>query len=206
MKKKLVIGLVGGMGSGKSRVAAALARRGARVVDGDALAHEALRQPAVRDKVASRWGPGVLDGRGEVQRRKLGAIVFGDPAERKALEEMVHPYLEGRLRSEVEGALADPSVPFVVVDAAIMLEAGWAGACDKLIFVDAPEEVRYRRLAEQRNWTAQEVQAREGAQLPLTWKRARADHVLDNSAGPENLERQIESLAHLWGLGPAGRG
>src|ERR1700674_5189609 len=91
-----VIGLVGGIGSGKSRVSAALARRGGRVIAGDAAGHEALRQPALKEKIVARWGPGVLDGDGNVDRGKLGAVVFADPAARRELEAIVQPWIGER--------------------------------------------------------------------------------------------------------------
>jgi dephospho-CoA kinase len=208
-----VVGLVGGVGSGKSRVAAAFAERGARVVSGDDLAHEALRQPEVKEAIAARWGRGVFDERGEVARGRLAAVVFADPAERRALEGLVHPWIRERIRREVGEARRDPAVRLVVLDAAIMLEAGWHGVCDRLVFVDAPKEERLRRVAGQRGWTAADLEARERAQLPLTAKAARADHALDNSGSLEHLGRQVDDLLRHWGLkasppvpGPPGRG
>jgi dephospho-CoA kinase len=200
---KPVVGLVGGIGSGKSRVAAEFARRGARVIAGDELAHAALCQPEVRAAVARRWGPQLLDERGEVRRRRLGAIVFADPAERRALEALVHPWIRRRIREEVAAARADPDVRLVVLDAAVMLEAGWNEICDRLVYVDAPRALRQRRVAEQRGWTDGELDAREGAQLPLTEKAARADHVLENSASLEHLSGQVDELLRRWGLAPA---
>src|SRR6266496_904490 len=97
MVRKPVIGLIGGIGSGKSRVAAEFARRGARVIAGDQLGHEALRQPDVKARIVERWGPGVLDTSGEVERRKVAAIVFADPAELRALEAIVFPWIERRI-------------------------------------------------------------------------------------------------------------
>jgi dephospho-CoA kinase len=202
LTSKPVVGLVGGIGAGKSRAAAAFAARGARVISGDALAHEALRQPGVRGAVVRRWGPGVLDERGDVDRRKLGALVFADEGERRALEAMVHPWIKGRIRAEVEAARADPAVRLVVLDAAIMLEAGWSALCDRLVFVDAPPDVRRRRVAAQRGWSAADLAAREAAQLPLTAKAAKADHTLDNSASPDDLDRQVDGLLRLWGPAP----
>ena len=102
--KPLVVGLVGGIGAGKSQVAEAFARRGARVVSGDALAHAALRQPAIKEQVVRRWGERMLDDKGEVQRRVLAAVVFADAGERRALEAMVHPWIKERIRTEVEAA------------------------------------------------------------------------------------------------------
>jgi dephospho-CoA kinase len=196
----LVVGLIGGIGSGKSQVAEEFARHGARVVSGDAAGHQALKQLQIKEQIVRRWGPEILDDNGEVQRRKLGAVVFADPAQRKELEEIVHPWIKERIRAEVEAARRDPGVPLVVLDAAVMLEAGWHGVCDRLVYVDAPREARLRRVAGQRGWSAQEAEAREGAQMPLTDKAARADHVLDNSASLEHLGRQVRELLLQWGL------
>ena len=195
----VVVGLVGGIGAGKSQVAEAFARRGARVVSGDALAHAALRQPAIKGQIVGRWGDGMLDYKGEVQRRLLAAVVFADADERRALEAMVHPWIKERIRKEVEAARIDAAVRLIVLDAAVMLEAGWHDVCDRLVFIDAPREARLRRVAGQRGWTVKEVEAREAAQMPLTAKAAHADYTLDNSASLEDLERQVDDLVRLWG-------
>jgi dephospho-CoA kinase len=196
-----VIGLIGGIGSGKSRIAAALAQRGARIISGDELGHQALRQAAIRERIVQRFGAAVLDEHGEIQRRRLGAIVFRDRAELRALEELVHPWIESRIEEEVEAARADPSVRLIVLDAAILLEAGWDHVCDRIVFVDVPFEERWNRLHRQRGWTMDELRTREAAQLPLTEKRARADDVMDNSASPEQLERQLDALLESWAPG-----
>jgi dephospho-CoA kinase len=200
---KLVVGLIGGIGSGKSQVAAAFARHGARIIAGDQLAHAALRDPDVRARVAARWGEELLGADGEIDRRRLAAIVFADPAELKALEAITHPWIRQHIRAEMEAARQAPQVPLIVLDAAIMLEAGWHDVCDRLIFIDAPRAMRLERLARQRGWTEKEVEARERAQLPLTEKAVRADHVLENSTSLEHLNRQVDDLLHLWGLARA---
>ncbi|HWG44275.1 MAG TPA: dephospho-CoA kinase [Gemmataceae bacterium] len=199
-REKPVIGLIGGIGSGKSQVAAAFARHGARIIAGDQLAHAALRDADIRARVAARWGEGVLEEDGEINRRRLAAIVFADSVELKALEAITHPWIRQRIRAEMEAARNDPRVPLIVLDAAIMLEAGWHDVCDHLIYIEAPREVRLQRVARQRGWTAKEVEAREQAQLPLTEKVMQADHVFDNSASLEHLNRQVDDLLHLWGL------
>jgi dephospho-CoA kinase len=200
---KLVVGLIGGIGSGKSQVAAAFERNGARIIAGDQLGQAALRDPDVRARVASRWGDVVLDEHGEVNRQRLAAIVFADPAERKALEAIAHPWIRRRILAEIAEARRDPSVPLIVLDAAIMLEAGWDEVCDRLLYLEAPRAVRLERVARQRGWSEKEVDAREQAQLPLTEKVIRADHVLDNSNSLEHLNRQVNDLLHLWGLSQA---
>ena len=198
-RRKLVVGLVGGMGSGKSRVAEEFARHGARVVSGDRLGHEALRQPEIRDRVVRRWGRRVLDDMGEVSRPRLGAIVFADPNELRELETIVFPWIERHLREEVAAAEREPEVNLVVLDAAILLEAGWDCVCDRLVYVHAPRDVRLRRLAGQRGWTAKEVEARENAQWPLTAKVSRADAAVDNTGPPDQLASQVGELLRRWG-------
>jgi dephospho-CoA kinase len=198
MPKKLVIGLVGGMGSGKSRVAEEFARRGACVVNGDRLGHEALDEPAIREELVRRWGREILDENGHIARSRVGPIVFADKEERQALEAVVHPYIAGCIRAEIEKAQTDPRVKFVVLDAAIMIETGWDKVCDRLIYVHAPRAERLRRLADQRGWSEKEVDAREHAQLSLTQKASRADSAIDNSDSPGSLARQIEDLLRRW--------
>jgi len=200
MNRKPTIGLIGGIGSGKSRVAAELVKYGARVINADQAGHEALRQPDIRARLVERWSPAILTETGEVDRRKVAAIVFADAAQRRALEEVVHPWIGRHLKQQVEAAQADPDVKFVVLDAAIMLEAGWNSVCDRLVYVDAPRDLRLARLARWRGLTTEEVDSRERAQLPLSVKAARADHAIDNSGSPEALAEQVRNLVKLWNL------
>jgi dephospho-CoA kinase len=198
--KPFVVGLIGGIGSGKSKVAAVFAARGARVISGDDLAHEALHQPEVKARIAERWGEGVFDEKGNIQRSRLASVVFADPDERRVLENLVHPWIRDRIRRSVDDARRDPAVRLIVLDAAIMLETGWNEICDRLVYVDAPREQRIRRVAGQRGWTPQELEARERAQLPLTEKAARADHAVDNSGSLEHLGQQVDELLRCWDL------
>jgi dephospho-CoA kinase len=202
MAGKPVVGLIGGIGSGKSRVAAEFARRGAVIIAGDQLGHEALRQPAVKEQVRQRWGEGVFDAAGEVDRRQLGRIVFADQAELKALEAMTFPWIERGIEQGIRLAQEDPRAALVVLDAAILLEAGWNRYCDRLVYVHAPRAQRLARVAAQRGWTAKEVDTRARAQLPLEEKRHRADDMVDNSGSPEETARQVESLLSRWGVAP----
>src|SRR5262245_57979762 len=107
---KLVIGLLGGIGSGKSRVATEFERLGAFVIRADQLGHEALRQPEIRDALVRRWGPEILDDRGEVIRQRVGRIVFSSEPDRKALEALVHPYIGLRIQEEIARARENPAV------------------------------------------------------------------------------------------------
>jgi dephospho-CoA kinase len=203
MVHKPVIGLIGGMGSGKSLVAEEFARHGGKVISGDQLGHEGLRQPAIRDRLVGRWGSDVLTEDGDIDRHKVAAIVFNDQAELQALQSAVYPWIERRFREEVAAAEQEPAVKFIVLDAAVMLEAGWNNVCNWLVYVHAPRHLRLRRLAEQRGWGAKEVEAREAAQWPLTEKVTRADFAVDNAGSRSETARQVESLLRRLGLLPA---
>jgi len=202
MKKgtKPVLGLVGGIGSGKSLAANLLAQSGGKVVSGDRLGHEALRQAEIRDRIIARFGKGILNQTKEIDRRALAKVVFAESEQRKALEAIVFPWIEERARQEIEVARRDDAVRFIVLDAAVMLEADWHKVCDHLIFVDADRKTRLQRLAQERGWTAKEVEAREQAQLPLDEKRKWTNFEIDNSKSPEHVERQLAQLLQRLGL------
>jgi len=200
---KPVIGLVGGIGAGKSTAAAAFAARGGAVVDADALGHEALEQPEIRCRVLDRWGHrgNLVKPDGRLDRRAIARIVFANPAERAALEAMVFPYIGRRAMEEVAKAQADPAAKFVVVDAAVMLEAGWDGVCDRLVYVDAPPEARLARLAARSGWSASDLAAREAAQWPAAEKRKRAAAVIVNDTGRDKVQEQVDRLLEMWAVG-----
>jgi len=191
---KPIVGLIGGIGSGKSRVADAFARHGGRIVAGDPLGHEALRQPDILARVAGRWGQQVLDQQGQVNRRKLGEIVFAVDTERLELERLVFPFITQRINEEVARVQVDSAAAFVVLDAAVMLEAGWNKVCDLLVYVDVPRATRLERLRSQRGWTEIEIAQREQAQWPLEQKKALADHVIDNSGSESLMERRVAAI------------
>jgi len=145
---KPVIGLVGGIGAGKSTAARCFANRGGFVIDADALGHEALRQPEIIRRVVELWGVGVRKEDGSIDRRAIGRIVFGNPTERTSLERIVFPFITARCSEEIAKAMANPDVKFVVVDAAVLFEAEWDQNVDRIVYIDAPREQRLARLAE----------------------------------------------------------
>lgn len=188
-----VIGLTGGIGAGKSAVAQILAELGCVVSNSDADAREALRDREIRDTIVQWWGPGVLDDAGgEIDRSKLAAIVFADPAERKRLEGLTHPWIERRRR--VRFANAPPDAPALVIDAPLLLEAGLDRLCDAIIHVEADRAVRLARLAASRRWEEAELARREKSQMPLDQKRLRADHVVDNNGDLSQLRAQVRHV------------
>jgi dephospho-CoA kinase len=195
-----ILGIVGGIGSGKSLVAGELVKHGGYLIAGDALGHEALRQPDIKDQVVQRWGRQLLDEQGEIQRRRLARKVFADPKELRALEDLVFPWIGRRINEEIAKARRDPALRMIVLDAAVMMETGWDKCCDRVIFVDAPRDVRLQRLLSRRGWSAQDVQERESSQLPVDEKRRRANEVIDNTQTPAHVAEQIAKLLREWNI------
>lgn len=193
-----LLGLVGGIGAGKSYVAKLFAELGARVIDADRFGHEALLQPDIKAKAIEYWGEGILGPDGNIERAKLGRIVFADPVERQTLERLVFPWIENRIRSEIGEAQTHPAVPLLVLDAAIMMESGWSGVCDAIIFVDAPAELRWKRVSEHRHWTREEWERREASQMDLAAKRRAATHVVANADDELETRRQVAELFHRY--------
>jgi len=195
-----VIGLVGGVASGKSLVAERFAQLGAAVIDADQIGHQVLRQDEVRERVRQRWGDAVFDQDGHVDRRRLAAIVFGSsPAghhELHYLQQITHGRIGAAIRDEVY-RLRQLGAPAVVLDAAVMLEAGWDDGCDQIVFVDAPPDLRRQRVRA-RGWTDAMLEAREAAQMPLDQKRNSASAVIDNSGTPEATRHQVDHLWRTW--------
>ncbi|MBL9150561.1 MAG: dephospho-CoA kinase [Phycisphaerae bacterium] len=186
-----VIGIVGGIGSGKSAVAEAFRGLGCIVSDSDRLAHEALRDPSIRAAVVARHGRAILDDHGEIDRKALGRIVFADREARTALEALVHPYIN--TARERLFATATPTTPACVIDAPLLLEAGLGPLCDAIVFVDAPHALRLARVAS-RGWDEAELARREAAQWSLPKKRAASTDVVENVGDRAALVRAAEGI------------
>jgi dephospho-CoA kinase len=195
-----VIGLLGAPGSGKSFVAAELARQGAAVIDADAIARALLDDPQVEGSLVRWWGPSVLHADGRIDRAAVGRKVFDDPLELARLESLIHPRVNAR-REELRRLYRDdPAVRAIVEDCPLLLERGLERECDLLVYIDTPLAVRQRRVAAARGWSAEELARREKHQLPLDSKRARADYVFPGDAEPSAVEshaRQLLSRATL---------
>lgn len=193
----LVVGLIGGVASGKSLVAKYFCECGAQVVDGDRAGHAVLEDPDVRAALRARYGPTVFAPDGRVERRALAQIVFAPaphgPQELAFLEQLTHPRIAKLLQARL-AELAATGAQVAVLDAAVMLKAGWDRFCDKMVFVAAPVETRLQR-ALARGWTREEFAARELAQEPVEEKRRHAHYVIDNSGTPEQTRDQV---LRLW--------
>jgi len=191
-----VIGILGGVAGGKSLVAAELGRLGAGLLDADRAAHDVLRMPEIEAAVRRRWGSGVFDAVGRIDRARLARIVFAappdGPPERRHLEQLTHPEI-GRLLAQEAERLEAGGRAAAALDAPLLLEAGWDKLCDTLVFVDAPRDVRLARVAA-RGWSREDFAAREDTQESVRAKRERADFIIDNSGSLEQTRSQVERL------------
>ena len=189
------MGLLGGVGSGKSTVARRAAEcYGLTVVDADAAGHRALTTDDVKMRLRERFGDGIFDAGGAVDRSALAARVFGQAADRQAarkvLEQITHPAITAELERQIEQARTT-GVAALLLDAAVLLEAGWQRLCDAIIYIDVPAEVRSARVAASRGWSESQWRDREASQLTLDEKRRRADAVIDNRGTPDEAAHEL---------------
>lgn len=201
MKAKPIIGLSGGIGSGKSTVARLLAECGAAVIDSDELNRQELQSPEVIETLVSWWGEGVRrkeDGRGNsgLDKDRIAKIIFSDAEQRKRLEQFVHPRIARQRDRLIATYQLDPSVKLIVVDSPLLLESGTDRACDQVVFVDADDAVRLERVTGRRRWSAEDWKSREKSQIALDKKRSRADHVVVNNSSDLAQLRTAVSLLY----------
>jgi dephospho-CoA kinase len=188
------VGLTGGIASGKSEVSRRLAELGAILIDADLLAREAV-EPGSEGlaEVVRAFGSGVLQDDGALDRAALGALVFADPERRGQLNAIVHPRVRARA-AELMAAASDQAV--VVQDIPLLVETGQAASFDVVVVVDAPDEVRIRRLAERNGMTPDEAAARMAAQATREERLAAADYVIENSGSLDELRAAVDRLWH----------
>ena len=188
----VVVGLTGGIGSGKSTVAALLAARGAVVVDADQLARQALEPDgAAFGAVAARFGPDVMAADGSIDRTRLAAVVFADPTARVDLEAIVHPCVRAGVAERVAAEAGTGHV--VVVEIPLLAESPAARAgLEAIIVVDCPEDVAVARLVAHRGMSEADARARVAAQASREDRRAIADFVLDNAGRRAKLDAEVD--------------
>jgi dephospho-CoA kinase len=189
-----LVGLTGGIGSGKSTVAARLVEHGAELIDADQIAREVVEpgKPAYR-KIVEHFGTGILDSEGFIDRPKLGAIVFASEAKRAVLNELTHPPVAEEIASRLELLQAFDGV--VILDVPLLVEASNARSYEAVVVVAAKPDTQLRRLVEQRGMSAAEAQARIDAQSPLEEKLAVATHVIWNEGSFEELYKVVDDVA-----------
>ena len=190
----LVIGLTGGIGTGKSEASRILTEFGAIVVDADRVGHEAYRpRSQAWREVVDAFGEGILLPNGEIDRKSLGTVVFSDPKARTTLNSIMHPRMTDMIRERIEG-LRTGGVEVVVVEAALLMEAGWDSLVDEVWVTCSPEEQVFERLQRRNGLTGEEIRDRIGSQLPLEERVRHADVLVMNSGNVDELREELESL------------
>ena len=192
-----LIGLVGGIASGKSLVAEQMQAFGGVLLDADLVGHEVLREKEVIDALHRRWGDGIIALDGSLSRSVIAKIVFsaGNLEEKRYLESVTHPRIATRLQEQI-AQHAEGGAKVFIVDAALLFEAGWDKLCDQIVFVSCPREIRLAR-ARSRGWSESDFLAREASQLPLDEKRSRSGHLIDNSGHADQTRQQVEEWWRL---------
>ncbi|TMA56062.1 MAG: dephospho-CoA kinase [Deltaproteobacteria bacterium] len=194
-----VVGLTGGIGSGKSTVAAILAELGARVIDADRIGHE-VYGPGTEGhaSVVQAFGPRVVAPDGTIDRRALGAIVFHDPGALARLNAIVHPLIAAEIQRRVAAARAEPGAPPIVIEAAILIEAGWR-FFDRIWAVIAPREAAFDRVVADRGLSREDIERRMAAQATDEDRRRVAHLVIENDGTRGELRLRVEAAWRTLG-------
>ena len=204
-------GLTGGIASGKSTVAAMFRSLGAKIIDADQLGHDLLGAGTpVYAQIVTRFGSGILNAGGEIDRGRLGEIVFADAGGRAALNAIIHPAIMARRNELLAAYHAEDPAAVVISDAALVYEAHIESRFLKVIVVWCPPEQQLERLLAKGALTREQAERRIQAQIPADEKRRRADYVIDTSGSREDTRRQVEALfpelVRLASQGPGVRG
>ena len=191
-----IIGVTGGVGTGKSTVARMFGiRLKAPVLDADQITHRLMRPSSpVWRRIRARFGKGVIASSGEIDRRRLGKITFGDPKKLETLCEIIHPAVRRWIQGELKKIRRSQPRTRVILDIPLLIEAGSAYPLDFLVVVSAPLKVVAQRLKKRSGWTLREVKRRQGFQLPLREKERLADFVVDNGGTLEAARRQVSKI------------
>lgn len=199
--RKPLVGVVGAIGAGKSTAARVMAELGGKRIDADVIGHEVLGLPEVRDELVKLWGNQVLvEGTESIDRRAVARLAFPFPHQRYKLERVVFPRIATSVIGKISAYSAQPETRLIVLDAAVMLEAGWNNVCDRIVYIDAPRKLRLQRLAQRSQWSAAELANRESAQMPAGQKMALSHAIIWNDGHPTQLEQRVRQLLKTWDI------
>jgi dephospho-CoA kinase len=199
-ERGIIVGVTGGIASGKSAASRLLAEKGAFTINLDAIGHELLKRGSpVMDELIEAFGSDILDSSGDVSRQKLGTIVFTDDDARERLNAIMHPPIVQRSQSEAQRLVAEDSNCVVVIDVPLLIEGGRQELVDVIVVVTTSPENQLQRLLarsieQNRPLSREEAQARISAQIPLSKKAKFAHFVIDNNGAPEELSHQVDRL------------
>ncbi len=188
---KPVIGILGGVCSGKSTVAAEFAKLGCAVIDADKIAHELLTGKDVKKKVVATFGTGILDTAGGIDKKKLADIVFTDVDKLSSLNRIIHPLVLERAEELIRQYNSQNQVKAIVLDMPLLVEVGWEKRCDKLIFVECKWQLRVERAKKMGLFDENQLEIRENFQISLDNKAHLTDNIINNNSGFSALAKQV---------------
>ena len=189
-----VIGLIGGIGSGKSSVSAILHSLGVEIIDADKVGHEAYTPNSEGwKKVISVFGQDIVGPENEIDRKKLGGIVFSDPSEMEKLNKLIHPIIHNLVEEKIK-LLSLQGVKVVVLEAAILIEANWQDLTDEIWLAKSNQEVVIERVQLRNNFTREEIIKRIQSQMSNDEREKHSDIVIDNNGTIEQLEEKVKTL------------
>jgi dephospho-CoA kinase len=191
MKTKPIIGILGGIGCGKSTVAQCFTKLGCRVIDADVIAHQVLDEPDVVEKLTDRWGLEVLDAAGLADRNRISERVFDSLPELDFLNRLIHPRVLERAEAMINARQGDSDSCGIVVDMPLLVEVGWEKKCDFLVFVDCSEEKRRERIVKNAKIDIEQLKKRENSQISLDKKKQKAHYVISNNSDKSDMAEQI---------------
>ncbi len=193
-KRKPIIGILGGVGSGKSTVAAEFAKLGCKVVDADKIAHDLLEKKSAKEKIVDLFGQTILNSAGKIDHRKLADVVFADADKLSSLNKIIHPLVLGRAEELIRQYNRQNEVKAIVLDMPLLVEVGWARRCDKLIFVDCKRQLRVDRAKKMGVFEENQLKIRENFQISLDNKANLTDNIIDNNSDFSALARQVTDI------------
>lgn len=196
--KPVVIGITGGISSGKSTVTRMLASLGAEIIDADEMCHKLILAKEVKGKIIEQFGNTIQDIYGKIDRSQLAEIVFGDKACLEDLCRILHPIVTEQIHSKITEVEKRGRRRAIVIDAALLGESDLSLMCDFIIFINTVRDHRISRSKISRHWQAGELEKRERFQMGLEDKRKKADYVIDNNFTEENTFRQIKEFWQLY--------
>jgi len=190
----LILGLTGGIASGKSLVARELAGLGVQVIDADEIAHQVMEDEHVRQEIADIFGHRIFRADGSIDRRALGEIIFSDEGLRERLNFIVHPKVTQEIEKQIDLIRQNNFQAIVVLDVPLLIESGLHRLADKLIVVSADENTQIQRLMQHRGLTYEQAVSRIKAQLPMREKIKLADYVIDNNGVPGETANKVKQI------------
>jgi dephospho-CoA kinase len=193
-RDKPIIGITGGVGSGKSTVAQMFGEIGCLVIAADEQVRQAYQDPDIVRQLHEWWGDEFIDSAGKLNRKKIADIVFSDPGQRQRLERLLHPKV-AELRHQRMAEVGDnPQILAFIWDTPLLFEAGLRPECDAIVFVESPFGQRLARVEQSRQWNEAELRRREKSQWPLDKKREISDYIIDNTAEADHVRGQVREV------------